>query len=176
MSMLMARRLVEAGVPFVTVFWKGDPKLDTLCKSGGGWDTHGNNFNCLKDHLLPEFDRCFSALLGRPARARPARQHAGAGQQRDGPEAAQSAIRARAARRGRAAITGRTACRVLLAGGGIRGGQAYGSLRQGGGLSGRPQGRRPRTSPAPCITPWASRTWKRPTAKAGPSTCSPTAR
>src|SRR5204863_4137123 len=62
-SMLMARRLVEAGVPFVTVFWKGDKELDTLCKSGGGWDTHGNNFNCLKDRLLPEFDRPFAALL-----------------------------------------------------------------------------------------------------------------
>src|SRR5262249_17804185 len=37
MSMLLARRLVEAGVPFVTVFWKGDKELDTLCKSGGGW-------------------------------------------------------------------------------------------------------------------------------------------
>ncbi|MGL4553369.1 MAG: DUF1501 domain-containing protein, partial [Gemmataceae bacterium] len=63
MTMLMARRLVEAGVPFVTVFWKGDKELDTLCKSGGGWDTHGNNFNCLKDRLLPEFDRPFAALL-----------------------------------------------------------------------------------------------------------------
>ena len=63
MSMLLARRLVEAGVPFVTVFWKGDKELDTLCKSGGGWDTHGNNFNCLKDRLLPEFDRPFAALL-----------------------------------------------------------------------------------------------------------------
>ncbi len=63
MSMLMARRLVEAGVPFVTVFWRGNPKLNDLCKSGGGWDTHGNNFNCLKDHLLPEFDQCFAALL-----------------------------------------------------------------------------------------------------------------
>jgi len=63
MSMLMARRLVEAGVPFVSVFWMENPKLNELCKSGGGWDTHGNNFNCLKDHLLPEFDRCFSALL-----------------------------------------------------------------------------------------------------------------
>ena len=62
-SMLLARRLVEAGVPFVTVFWKGDKELDTLCKSGGGWDTHGNNFNCLKDRLLPEFDRPFAALL-----------------------------------------------------------------------------------------------------------------
>src|SRR5262245_14509616 len=63
MSMLLARRLVEAGVPFVTVFWKGDKALDTLCKSGGGWDTHGNNFGCLKDRLLPEFDRPFAALL-----------------------------------------------------------------------------------------------------------------
>jgi len=34
-----------------------DSRLDSLCKSGGGWDTHGHNFNCLKDHLLPEFDR-----------------------------------------------------------------------------------------------------------------------
>jgi hypothetical protein len=63
MSLLLARRLVEAGVPFVSVFWMGDPKQDKLCKSGGGWDTHGNNFNCLKDLLLPEFDRPFSALL-----------------------------------------------------------------------------------------------------------------
>jgi hypothetical protein len=63
MSLLMARRLVEAGVPFVTVFWKEDPKLAGLCKSGGGWDTHGNNFGCLREHLLPEFDQCFAALL-----------------------------------------------------------------------------------------------------------------
>jgi hypothetical protein len=62
-SMLLARRLVEVGVPFISVIWMEDPKLDKLCKSGGGWDTHGNNFGCLKDHLLPEFDRCFSALL-----------------------------------------------------------------------------------------------------------------
>ena len=63
MSMLMARRLVEAGVPFVSVFWMGDPKQGELCKSGGGWDTHGSNFTCLKDLLLPEFDRPFAALL-----------------------------------------------------------------------------------------------------------------
>lgn len=62
-SLLMARRLVEAGVPFVTVFWKEDKELDKLCKSGGGWDTHGNNFHCLKDRLLPEFDQPFAALL-----------------------------------------------------------------------------------------------------------------
>jgi uncharacterized protein (DUF1501 family) len=37
--------------------------LDKKCSSGGGWDTHGNNFNCLKDDLLPEFDRAFSAFV-----------------------------------------------------------------------------------------------------------------
>ena len=64
MSLLAARRLVETGVPFITVFWRGDPdKLDKKCASGGGWDTHGNNFNCLKDDLLPQFDRAFSALI-----------------------------------------------------------------------------------------------------------------
>lgn len=64
-SMLMARRLVEAEVPFVSVFWKGNKKLAEAknCKSGGGWDTHGNNFKCLSDVLLPEFDQAFSALL-----------------------------------------------------------------------------------------------------------------
>jgi uncharacterized protein (DUF1501 family) len=61
--MLLARRLVEAGVPFVTVFWNEDPKLAARCKSAGGWDTHGNNFNCLRENLLPEFDRGFAALL-----------------------------------------------------------------------------------------------------------------
>ncbi len=64
MSLLLARRLVEAEVPFVTVFWKEhENKLAKKCKSAGGWDTHGNNFKCLKDDLLPEFDRGFSALV-----------------------------------------------------------------------------------------------------------------
>ncbi len=64
-SLLMARRLVEAGVPFITVFWRGDEQTaeKLKCASGGGWDTHGNNFGCLKDHLLPQFDRGFSALI-----------------------------------------------------------------------------------------------------------------
>lgn len=64
MSLLLARRLVQAGVPFITVFWRGNPdKLNKKCASGGGWDTHGNNFTCLKEDLLPEFDRAFSALI-----------------------------------------------------------------------------------------------------------------
>ena len=62
-SLLMARRLVQAGVPFVTVFWKEDESIAKQCKSAGGWDTHGDNFNCLKKYLLPQFDRAFSALM-----------------------------------------------------------------------------------------------------------------
>jgi len=64
MSLLAARRLVEAEVPFITVFWRGDPdRLNKKCASGGGWDTHGNNFKCLQEDLLPEFDKAFSALI-----------------------------------------------------------------------------------------------------------------
>jgi len=63
-SLLMARRLVEAGVPFITVFWKENEAIANRCKSAGGWDTHASNFACLKEYLLPEFDRGISALLG----------------------------------------------------------------------------------------------------------------
>src|SRR5215210_35817 len=47
---LLARRLIEAGVRFVTV-------------TDGGWDTHQNNFKSLKDRLLPKLDAGLSALL-----------------------------------------------------------------------------------------------------------------
>jgi uncharacterized protein (DUF1501 family) len=47
---LMARRLVEQGVPFVEV-------------DLGGWDTHNNNFKTLSDTKLPELDKAMSALV-----------------------------------------------------------------------------------------------------------------
>lgn len=62
-SLLLARRLVEAEVPFITVFWKENEAIADKCKSAGGWDTHANNFECLKENLLPEFDQAFSALV-----------------------------------------------------------------------------------------------------------------
>lgn len=62
-SLLLARRLVQAEVPFVTVFWKENESIIDKCKSAGGWDTHANNFGCLKENLLPEFDQAFSALV-----------------------------------------------------------------------------------------------------------------
>ncbi len=42
----------------ITVFWKeNEEKLAKKRASAGGWATHGNNFNCLGEDLLPEFDR-----------------------------------------------------------------------------------------------------------------------
>jgi hypothetical protein len=54
-SCLLARRLVEAGVRLVCVNWPDDGKTF--------WDTHGNNFDGLKDRLMPPADRAFAALL-----------------------------------------------------------------------------------------------------------------
>lgn len=55
---LTARRLVEAGCKFVTVFWDGYGKFANC-----GWDTHYNHFPRLKDYLLPGFDPAFSSLI-----------------------------------------------------------------------------------------------------------------
>ena len=59
-SVLMARRLIEAGVPIVTVMCAFDNLSDPLAEH---WDTHSNNFNRLKHTMLPLFDRVFPALL-----------------------------------------------------------------------------------------------------------------
>jgi len=125
-SLLMARRLVEASVPFVTVFWKEDESIANQCKSAGGWDTHADNFQCLKKYLLPKFDQAFSAFLedlaqrglldetlvlvtsemGRKPRVGDVRSGGTAGAGRDHWTACMS---------------------VLMAGGGIRGGQEVGA-------------------------------------------------
>lgn len=118
-SVLLARRLIEAGVRFVTVNM-GASSLD-------GWDTHKNNFAELRDRLCPQADRFIAALLadldergllgttlvvwigefGRTPRV-------GQGIGNNGTDA-----------------TGRDhwphCYSVLLAGGGIRGGQVYGA-------------------------------------------------
>jgi uncharacterized protein (DUF1501 family) len=49
-SCLLARRLIEAGVRFVTV-------------SDGGWDTHADNFNALKTQRVPPLDQGLPELL-----------------------------------------------------------------------------------------------------------------
>jgi hypothetical protein len=54
-SVLLGRRLLEHGVPLVNINWHDDGK--------NFWDTHGNNFNRLKDDLIPPADRALTALL-----------------------------------------------------------------------------------------------------------------
>jgi len=49
-SCLLARRLIQAGVRFVTV-------------TDGGWDTHRNNFNTLKTRRIPPVDQALPVLL-----------------------------------------------------------------------------------------------------------------
>ena len=122
-SVLLARRLTEAGVPIVTVICSAG---DLNGASGDMWDTHGDNFNRLKRDLLPPFDRAASALLrdlserGRlddtlvvmlTEFGRTPRINGGAG--RDHYPLCYS---------------------IALAGGGIRGGQVYGSSDRLGAL------------------------------------------
>ena len=54
-SCLLARRLVEAGVPFVNVHYCKTPK--------GSWDTHSQNFKQMKQSLGPTLDQSLSALV-----------------------------------------------------------------------------------------------------------------
>src|SRR5215212_788712 len=59
-SLLMARRLIEAGTRFVQVNWpavaNGNPAIDA-------WDTHAANFGPLKDIHCPKLDSGLSTLL-----------------------------------------------------------------------------------------------------------------
>lgn len=121
-SVLLARRLVERGVPLVTVFWPNDGIKNVSVY----WDTHSRNFIDLKERLLPTTDQTFSALLddlaargmldetlvvwtgefGRTPRVGQRNSDAGAGQ--DGRDHWPGCFSA------------------VLAGGGVRGGQVYG--------------------------------------------------
>jgi hypothetical protein len=106
---LLARRLVEAGVPMVTVNSFGNRD----------WDTHGGNFQALKNTLLPPTDRGLSALL---------EDLAGRG-------LLEQTLVLWMGDMGRTPRINKDAGRdhwsfcfsILLAGGGVRGGQVYGS-------------------------------------------------
>jgi hypothetical protein len=54
-SLLLARRLVEAGTRLACVSWAPN--------ANATWDTHSNNFASLKNNLLPPFDAGISSLL-----------------------------------------------------------------------------------------------------------------
>ena len=129
-SLVAARRLVEAGVPLVTVNWADNTGAD---KVSPHWDTHHDNFAKLRNDLCPPFDVAFAAFLqdlherglldttliavtgefGRTPRVGLITQN------------------------GMTQVTGRDhwphAFTVLLAGGGVRGGQVYGATNNTGG-------------------------------------------
>jgi Protein of unknown function (DUF1501) len=122
-SVLQARRLIERGVPLVTVFWPSDGIKNVSVY----WDTHSRNFRDLKTRLMPAADQAFSALLddlqsrglleetlvvwtgefGRTPRVGQRNSDAGAG--RDGRDHWPNCFTS------------------VLAGAGIRGGQVYGA-------------------------------------------------
>jgi hypothetical protein len=75
-SLLLARRLVEAGVPMITVYWPDRKEPEAFINNGvrdsvavPAWDTHGTkvgntpNFPALRERLLPPLDLASSALL-----------------------------------------------------------------------------------------------------------------
>src|SRR5260370_9182735 len=75
-SLLLARRLVEAGVRMITVCWPDRTNPEAFINNGvkdptpvPQWDTHGSkvgktpNFPTLRDHCLPALDLASSALL-----------------------------------------------------------------------------------------------------------------
>jgi uncharacterized protein (DUF1501 family) len=75
-SVLLARRLVEAGVPLVTVYWPDRKEPEAFNNNGvldsvavPAWDTHGYkvgntpNFPALRERLLPPLDLAATALL-----------------------------------------------------------------------------------------------------------------
>lgn len=128
-SLLLARRLVESGTPLVTVNWDDESAAD---KVSPFWDTHNLNFPSLKNRLAPRFDRAFSAFLDDL-------DHLGL---LDSTLVVVSGEFGRSPRIGQfvqnnmTEKTGRDhwphAFTVLLAGGGVRGGQVYGSTNEFG--------------------------------------------
>lgn len=112
-SMLLARRLVEAGVRFINV----NDKINN--GQLANWDSHENNFPRHKDDLLPPADQAFSALI----------------EDLDARGLLESTLVVALAEFGRTPKINKTAGRdhwpdcfsAVFAGGGVRGGAAYGS-------------------------------------------------
>ena len=110
--LLLARRLIEAGVGLVTVNWHNDGQ--------NFWDTHGDNFNQLKNRLMPPGRPGVLGAARRPGLSRPARRDAGRLGRRVRPHAADHR-----------ANSGREhwphCYSAVLAGAGVRGGNVFGA-------------------------------------------------
>ena len=62
---LLARRLVQAEVPYINVFLNHNLRGQDFSEDTDafGWDTHNDIFVMLRDHLMPRFDQAVSAFL-----------------------------------------------------------------------------------------------------------------
>jgi hypothetical protein len=123
-SLLMARRFIEAGVSLVTVNWNDDTAND---KVSPHWDTHHDNFAKLKNNLCPVFDQAFATFL-RDLSDRGLLDSTlivATGEFGRTPRIGQFSQNAMTEKTGRDHWP--HAFTVLLAGGGIRGGQVYGT-------------------------------------------------
>ncbi len=111
LNLLLARRLVEAGVPFVNVY--------DFKQQGKNWDSHVDNFTQHRKYLLPAADQALAALI----------------EDLDQRGLLDSTLVVATGEFGRTPKINPNAGRdhwpdcysVLLAGGGVKGGQAYGA-------------------------------------------------
>ena len=128
-SLLLARRLIEAGIPLITVNWDDESRDD---KVSPFWDTHNQNFPTLKNRLAPRFDRAFSALLDDLDRRGLLESTlvVVSGEFGRTPKVGQLVQNAMTEKTGRDHWP--HAFTVLLAGGGVRGGQVHGETNEFG--------------------------------------------
>jgi hypothetical protein len=129
-SLLLARRLVEAGVSLITVNWQDETRTDGVNTC---WDTHQNNFRKLKDLLCPLFDRAFSAFV-EDLHQRGLLERTlvvAVGEFGRTPRLGEFTQSSNTQKSGRDHWP--HAFTALLAGGGVRGGQVYGATTSNGG-------------------------------------------
>lgn len=126
-SLLLARRLIESGIPLVTVNWDDETRND---KVSPFWDTHNHNFPTLKDRLAPRFDRAFSAFLDDLDRSGLLETTlvVVSGEFGRTPRIGQTVQNAMTEKTGRDHWP--HAFTALMAGGGVRGGQVYGETNE----------------------------------------------
>jgi hypothetical protein len=123
-SCILARRLVESGVPFVQVNWSGDAE-DEQQGGDGGWDLHYRLFERMHERYCPIFDRAVPALIA----------------DLETRGLLESTLILAMGEFGRSpqisSLGGREhwpfGYSIMLAGGGIRGGQLYGASDRDGG-------------------------------------------
>jgi hypothetical protein len=135
-SLLLARRLVEAGVGLITVNWQDETKIDGVNTC---WDTHQNNFAKLKGLLCPIFDQAFPAFV-EDLHQRGLLETTlvvAVGEFGRTPKLGQFTQSSNTQKSGRDHWP--NAFTALLAGGGVRGGQVYGATtRDGGDVADKP--------------------------------------